>query len=623
MPRARQTAAENIRDMAGIIHLLPDSVANQIAAGEVIQRPASVVKELVENALDAKATQVDVMVIDAGKTSIQVVDNGCGMSETDARMAFERHATSKIKEASDLFALHTMGFRGEALPSVASVSEVELRTRAAGEELGCCISLAGSRVTGQRPVNCAAGANFTVRNLFYNVPARRRFLKSNQTELVNIISEFERIALAHPDVRFTLKSDGNAIHDLPKGSRLQRIADIFGKKMNQQLLPLEVDTSLVRISGFAGTPESARKKGAKQFFFANGRYMRHPYFHRAVSNAYERIIPSDEQVCYFIYFEVDPRRIDVNIHPTKTEIKFEDEQAVFQILMAAVKESLGKFNAVPAIDFGPAPERGIPAYDPAKRVPPPRISLAGDYNPFKAAPAGARLSPARGWEKLYEGVTRRGEAAANAALAGADGGTPPQDGGSLFEAAAGQALEHYQYKKRYIVTAVQSGLMIIDQHRAHIRILYEKYRALLSGRQAMQQRIMFPEIIQLTAQQRVALGKAADDILAAGFDLSDLGNGSYAVNAIPTDTESVNAAALLRDVLDDIAGSGGVKSEMNARIALTLARDVAIRPDTALSNQKMNAIINDLFATECPNYTPDGKPVIVIIPQEKIEKLFS
>ena len=371
--------------MPDIIHLLPDSVANQIAAGEVIQRPASVVKELVENSIDAKATRIDVLITDAGKTCIQIVDNGCGMSETDARLAFERHATSKISKASDLFCLHTMGFRGEALPSIAAVSQVELRTKMSEEKLGVCLSIEGSKVVDQQPVACDVGANFMVKNLFFNIPARRRFLKSNQTEFNNIVAEFEKIVLAHPEVRFSLVNNDSVVYDLPSGTYLQRIADIFGKRMNQQLLHIEVDTSIVRIKGFVGTPESSRKKGAKQFFFVNGRYMRHPYFGRAVMLAYDRLIPPDEQVPYFVYFDIDPSRIDVNIHPTKAEIKFEDEQEVFQILMASVKEAVGKFDVAPQLDFGSsATPDEIPVYDPRKKsVEQPSITLEGGYNPFE------------------------------------------------------------------------------------------------------------------------------------------------------------------------------------------------------------------------------------------------
>lgn len=604
--------------MADIIHLLPDSVANQIAAGEVIQRPASVIKELVENALDAAATQIDVMVIDAGKTSIQVVDNGCGMSESDARMAFERHATSKITAAADLFALHTMGFRGEALPSIAAVAQVELHTRQQNDNLGVALSLAASRVTDQQPVNCNIGSNFIVKNLFFNIPARRRFLKSNQTELNNIINEFERIVLAHDEVHFTLRSDDNLIYDLPKSSTLQRIANVFGRNINRQLLPLNVETSIAKIKGFVGTPDSAKKKGTRRFFFVNGRYMRHPYFERAIMTAYERLIPQNEQVNYFVYFDVPPERIDVNIHPTKTEIKFEDEQAVFQILLAAVKESLGKFNAAPSIDFDTASKPDIPVYDPLRKVAAPHISLHDDYNPF-ASSAHNSKTPSD-WQKLYDGITKHGETAVAASLDNAPEAASLSE--QVLKTNEKPALEHYQYKQKYIITAVQSGLMIIDQHRAHMRILYDKYLRQLSAQNTLSQRIMFPELIHLTPQQQNTLAATADEIIAAGFEISDFGDGSFAINALPAGTESLNAAELLRDVLDEMEHTKA-KEEIDKKIALALARNIALKYGTKLSNEEMSTIINELFASETPNYTPDGKLVLMIIRHEKIEKTFS
>ena len=376
--------------MSDIIHLLPDSVANQIAAGEVIQRPASVIKELVENAIDAEATEIHVLVTDAGKTCIQVIDDGKGMSETDARLSFERHATSKIREASDLFALRTMGFRGEALASVAAVAEVELKTRPAGEELGTRLVIAGSKVESQEAVSCPKGSNFSVKNLFFNIPARRKFLKANSTELSNILAEFERIALVHPDVAFYLYSNDAELFNLPVMPLRQRILAIFGKKLNQQLLSVDVDTTMIKVSGFVAKPEASRKKGAHQYFFVNGRYMRHPYFHKAVMDAYEQLIPAGEQISYFIYFEVDPANIDVNIHPTKTEIKFENEQAIWQILSAAVKESLGKFNAVPSIDFDTEGMPDIPAFEQSRPIEPPKVHYNADFNPFKTSSPTAR-----------------------------------------------------------------------------------------------------------------------------------------------------------------------------------------------------------------------------------------
>ena len=348
--------------MSDIIQLLPDSVANQIAAGEVIQRPASVIKELVENSVDAGARHIQVLVTDAGRTAIQVIDDGKGMSETDARLSFERHATSKIRQAQDLFALTTMGFRGEALASIAAVAQIELRTRQEADELGTHLSISGSRFTGQEPCSCPAGSNFLIENLFYNVPARRKFLKSNSTELANIVTAFERIALVYPDIAFTLSSNGTEMFNLRSGSLRQRIADIFGRKMDSDLIPVEVETTLCSIKVYVGKPETSKKKGAQQYFFVNGRYMKHPYFNKAVMAAFERLIPMGEQVPYFIYFTIEPANIDVNIHPTKTEIKFENEQAIWQILSAAVRESIGVFNDVPSIDFDTEDRPDIPVF---------------------------------------------------------------------------------------------------------------------------------------------------------------------------------------------------------------------------------------------------------------------
>ncbi len=601
--------------MPDIIHLLPDSVANQIAAGEVIQRPASVVKELVENSIDAKATRIDVLITDAGKTCIQIVDNGCGMSETDARLAFERHATSKISKASDLFCLHTMGFRGEALPSIAAVSQVELRTKMSEEKLGVCLSIEGSKVVDQQPVACDVGANFMVKNLFFNIPARRRFLKSNQTEFNNIVAEFEKIVLAHPEVRFSLVNNDSVVYDLPSGTYLQRIADVFGKRMNQQLLHIEVDTSIVRIKGFVGTPESSRKKGAKQFFFVNGRYMRHPYFGRAVMLAYDRLIPPDEQVPYFVYFDIDPSRIDVNIHPTKAEIKFEDEQEVFQILMASVKEAVGKFDVAPQLDFGSsATPDEIPVYDPRKKsVEQPSITLEGGYNPFENS-APPRNSAPRNWQKLFDGISSHNEVSQEDII---------PDVVEPKNPVLGRSLEHFQYKQRYIMTSVHSGLMVIDQHRAHVRILYERFLKNLSERKCAGERLIFPETVKLTPVESSALAASAGEIIAAGFDISDLGDGSFAINALPAGTETLNATELLKDVLAETDGETGIKEEIDKHIALVLARHAAISVGSELGDKEMGGMIDELFATSSPKYTPDGKLVVAIIPQEKIEGLFS
>jgi len=388
--------------MSDVIQLLPDSVANQIAAGEVIQRPASVVKELVENSIDAGAKDIEVIVTDAGRTALRVIDNGQGMSETDARLSFERHATSKIRQADDLFSLRTMGFRGEALPSIAAVAQVQLQTRTAQDEVGTRLTLAASHVVAQEPVGCPVGCDFLVENLFYNVPARRKFLKSNTTELNNILQAFERIVLVYPDIHFSLTSDHSLLRQLRPGTLKQRIIDICGKRLGQELLPVEVKTSLCHVTGFVGRPESARKKGAQQFFFVNGRYMRHPYFHKGVQNAFERLVPQGTQVPYFLYLTVPPAEIDVNIHPTKTEIKFENEQGIFQILSTAVRDAVGRFCDLTTIDFDQEGAPDIPAFDPNLHASIPQPQYNPAYNPFKQTAQAGRTAPVdKDWQQLF------------------------------------------------------------------------------------------------------------------------------------------------------------------------------------------------------------------------------
>ena len=621
--------------MSDIIRLLPDSVANQIAAGEVIQRPASVIKELVENAVDAGARHIDVLVVDAGKTSIQVIDDGKGMSETDARLSFERHGTSKIREAADLFALHTMGFRGEALASIAAVAQVELRTRMEGEELGTMLTISGSKVEGQEAVSCPKGSSFSVKNLFFNVPARRKFLKSNQTELSNILAEFERIVLVNPEVSFTLHHNGTELFNLPALQLRQRIMGVFGKKMNQELLSLDVDTTLIRVSGFVGKPETARKKGARQYFFVNGRYMRHPYFHKAVMDAYEQLVPAGEQVSYFIYFEVDPAHIDVNIHPSKTEIKFENEQAVWQILAAAVKETLGKFNAVPSIDFDTEGMPDIPASDasPYAGIQPPKVSYNPDYNPFNtsAAPPSSYSRSGQDWEQLYAGLERHASSQnlhPDESEYKMEGGNSAEEAPGLYDRveeapAGGNSGKHYQFKGRFILTSVKSGLMIIDQQRAHIRILYDKYIDQISHRQGVSQRVMFPDIVQFPLSEAAILQEIMEDLSFLGFDLTDLGGGSYAVNGVPAGIEGLNPIELIQNMVHTAMEKGGkVKEEVQRILALTLAKAAAIVPGQVLTDEEMTGLVDGLFAVATPNYTPDGKTVLSVIQEDDLEKLF-
>lgn len=613
--------------MSDVIQLLPDSVANQIAAGEVIQRPASVIKELVENSVDAGAKTIKVVVVDAGRTSLQVIDDGCGMSETDARLAFERHATSKIRQASDLFSLQTMGFRGEALPSIAAVAQVELTTRMATDDVGSRLTIHGSKVVSQEPVACPVGCNFKVDNLFFNVPARRKFLKSNATELNNILTAFERIVLVYPDISFTIYSNGLELMNLKAGSLRQRIVDVFGKKLNQELLPLEVDTAICKVTGFVGKPESARKKGGVDYFFVNGRFMKHAYFHKAVMGAYDRLIPIGMQVPYFIYFQVEPTDIDVNIHPTKTEIKFENEQGIWQILSAAVKDAIGKFCDVPAIDFDTEGRPDIPIFDPQRdAVSMPHVQYNPGYNPFNSS-SGTKSErgnentlrhqprvPAD-WQQLYEQHTPSQEFQEQTLF---------QDD-SVTESE--QLLQekspvHYQYKGRYIMTAVKSGLMIIDQHRADVRIRYERNLALIGQKQARTQRVLFPEVIQLSASDNVMMQQYLPDMTAMGFDMSDLGGGNYAINGVPAGSEGLDPVALVRHILTDSAEQGrGVNSELQSKLALSLARHTAIDYGQVLSNEEMEHIVNELFVCKNVNYTPDGKAILCILPQQDIEQL--
>ena len=605
--------------MSDVIQLLPDSVANQIAAGEVIQRPASVIKELVENAIDAGATTVNVLVVDAGRTSIQVIDDGRGMSETDARLAFERHATSKIRKADDLFALHTMGFRGEALASIAAVAQVELRTRLADNELGTLLTIYGSRVVSQEPVSCPVGSNFKVENLFFNVPARRKFLKTNATELNNIMTAFERIVLVYPQVAFTLHSNGSELLNLRAGNLRQRITDVFGKRYSQDLLPLDVQTAMGHITGFVGKPETARKKGAHDFFFVNGRYMKHAYFHKAVMNAYDRIAPVGTQVPYFIYFDVNPADIDVNIHPTKTEIKFENEQAIWQILTAAVKDAIGKFCEVPSIDFDTQGQPDIPVFDPTRNVAPPTPQYNPSYNPFKER-ASRKPSVPDDWQQLYEGLGNQGnqhieEPALFETPLGEDWGGAI--GGTLADASL-----HYQYKATYIMTAVKSGLMIIDQYRADMRILYERYREQLQSRSGKSQRLLFPEVVQFAPSDAVMFAKLLPELEALGFDLADLGGHSYAVNGIPAGTEGIDVSMLLQSIVSDaVEHTAEAADELSHSLALSMARTAAIPHGQILSNDEMESVVNQLFACSNVNYTPDGKAILCILPQRDIEQL--
>ncbi|GHT32060.1 DNA mismatch repair protein MutL [Bacteroidia bacterium] len=589
--------------MSDIIHLLPDSIANQIAAGEVIQRPSSVIKELVENAIDAGASKIQVIVKDAGRTLIQVIDDGKGMSETDARMAFERHATSKIRTADDLFRLRTMGFRGEALASIAAIAHVELRTRREEDELGTLIEINGSEVLSQTKIACPRGANFAIKNLFYNVPARRKFLKADSTELRNLITDFQRIALVYPEIEFEFIHNDRLLHDLRACDYKQRILDVFGKSLNNQLLDIKEDSDIIKIHGFVGKPESARRQGALTYFFVNGRYMNHSYFHRAVMQAYDKVLPPDTKPNYFIYFEVNPAQIDVNVHPTKTEIKFENENAIWSILAAAVKESMGKFNVFSPMSFDSEVEM-INNFVPSKEpVAPPKVSLNPNYNPFKSTPS------VQNWEKLYEDVEKPSVVE-----------TPQEENAIEYEEETSLS-DFFQIQKKYILRSTEAGIMLIDQRRAHLRVLFEENLRTIATQKGSSQTLLFPEILDLNPEDMPLLEAMRDDLRFLGFDLSDGGKNALQINAVPAVLEGANGAAVIEQMIDTQKNkSMDIKTDLHETIALALAKSTAIKSGQKLTAEEMSRLFNRLLNTSNPNYAPDGKAVIALIGNEEIER---
>ena len=609
----------------------------------MVQRPSSIIKEMVENSIDADATSVKVLVTDGGKTTVQVIDDGKGMSETDARLSFERHATSKIQKASDLFCLTTMGFRGEALASIAAVAQVELKTRRKEDELGTMIQVAGSKIEKQEPVACPAGSNFLVQNLFFNVPARRKFLKSNQTELTNVVADFQRIVLVHPEISFSLYNNGVEMFHLPAASVRQRIIDVFGKKINAELLPIEVETSLVSISGYVGKPESSKKKGVHQYFFVNGRYMRHPYFHSAVMKAYENLIPVGEHVSYFIYFAVDASSIDVNVHPTKTEIKFDNEQPIWQVLSAAVRETIGQFCNVPLIDFDVEGKPDIPAIGANTSIPHQPKLAPSSYNPFKTE--GSRsYSQSAGWEKLFDKYSNPVSSEGDEGLSSiqmnpsekipGEGEVPEGDNlqGSIWNAVMGRdgvaapfdvTVQKFQYKGRYIVLPSANGIMVVNQHRAHVRVLFDQNMQCINSGNRPSQKELFPIVVQFEKADCIVLENLMEDICSLGFDLSNLGGGAYSVNGIPAGLEGIDISTLLHDmVVSAKEMTNDIRREAQEALALTMAENAAIVYGQVLSSMEMERLLRDLFATKIPARTPDGKLVYTILDDKMLNDLF-
>lgn len=624
--------------MSDVIKLLPDSVANQIAAGEVIQRPASVIKELVENAIDADATEINIVLKDAGRTLIQVIDNGKGMSATDARLAFERHSTSKIRNADDLFSLHTMGFRGEALASIAAISQLELRTARKEDQVGTKILISGSKCESQEPDICPPGSNFMIKNLFYNVPARRKFLKSNQVELSNIVKEFEKLALVNHNTDFSITHNDTLLYKLLGGSFKRRIIDLFGKSLDSQLIPLNLDTSLVKIEGFISKPENSRRRNALQYMFVNGRYMRHPYFHKAIMSSYEELITQDSQPNYFLNFTVEPETIDVNIHPTKTEIKFENEAPIWQIISAAVKEVLGKFSVV-AIDFDVEDAPEIPAFTNSKEVSKPNIDIDPAYNPFVSNSNKTTTnvykqkvpSSMQNWEVLYDNFTKsKMEMPKSSDLEEFEDLTASKTenfiSSTIFEEEETKnnninGINTIQVKGKYLISSISSGLMIIDQHRAHLKVLFDRYIKQLQQSEIVSQGIMFPIVLHLNVSQSVLLEEIADSMNKMGFNLSHLSANDWSVNGIPMGLENVDVKDTILQVLDEVNDGGkDLSGKLYDRIALAVARSGAIGYGKILTNIESEKLIEELLSLPEPNYTPDGKKVIAIINMDQISK---
>ena len=624
--------------MSDIIKLLPDSVANQIAAGEVIQRPSSVIKELVENSIDAGADDIHIILKEAGRSLIQVIDNGKGMSATDARLAFERHSTSKITCAEDLFSLHTMGFRGEALASIAAISQLELRTCRKEDSIGTKLLISASKCEKQEPEMCPVGANFIIKNLFFNVPARRKFLKSNQVELSNIIKEFEKLALVNHNVSFTLVHNDSTIYKLLGGSFKQRIIDLFGRSLDMQLIPLKLETSLIKIDGFISKPENSRKRNALQYFFVNGRYMRHPYFHKAVLTSYDELIANDVQPNYFLNFTVEPESIDVNIHPTKTEIKFENEAPIWQIISAAVKETLGKFSVVPSIDFDTEDAPEIPAFTNDTECTKPNIDFDPTYNPFEVSKSKVNSGyksqipgSLKNWEILGESFTKSKIYQPDEEPLSPEPMVelPIKDNfisSSIFSDNVDEVKNNiicFQFNGKYIVSSVSSGIILVDQHRAHVKVLYERYLKQIERDEIVSQGIMFPVMLHLTPAQGAVMGEITDGLNKLGFNLSHLGGNDWTVNGMPTGVEKLDIEDTILQVIDEVnEGGKELSAKLFDKIALSVARSGAIPYGKKLSNSEAEALVEDLLALPDPNYTPDGKKVINTLSLEQINKMF-
>ncbi|PRD54080.1 DNA mismatch repair endonuclease MutL [Sphingobacterium gobiense] len=627
--------------MSDIIQLLPDSVANQIAAGEVVQRPASAVKELIENAIDAGADKIKLIVKDAGKSFIQVIDNGCGMSITDARLCFERHATSKIRQAEDLFAIRTMGFRGEALASIAAIAQVELKSRRVEDELGTIIEIEGSKVISQQPEALPSGTSIAVKNLFYNIPARRNFLKSNSVEMRHIIDEFQRVALAHPSIFFSMHSDGHELFHLPSETLKQRIVHLFGNNYNQRLVPVEEDTTIITVSGFVGKPEFAKKTRGEQFFFVNKRFVKDPYLHHAVMNAYEDILPVDTYPLYVLFIEIDPSKIDINVHPTKTEIKYEDDKAMYAILRSTVKRSLGRYNITPTLDFNQETSfANLITNKPLEEIQAPTISFNPNFNPFEetnSSSASSRSSSyaaglekksgiPQNWDSLYQ-ITQK-DVSEQLSLHEEEktfSGVSAGERTSSSPISADTIKQFFQLHNRFIVSQIHSGFMLIDQQAAHERILFEHYMELLENHQGSSQQSLFPQTVELNPADYALMEDILPEIQTLGFQVRPFGKTTFIVDGIPADLgQGINETQILEQLLEDFKNNKD-ELQLNKRenLARSLAKNAAIKPGTALDNQEMSELIDKLFATQSPSISIHGKPIVVTITLQELMERFN
>ncbi|GAA4061874.1 DNA mismatch repair endonuclease MutL [Flavobacterium cheonanense] len=616
--------------MSSIIQLLPDHVANQIAAGEVVQRPASVVKELLENAVDAGATDIKLIIKDAGKSLVQVIDNGKGMSVTDSRLCFERHATSKIRQAEDLFSLHTKGFRGEALASIAAIAHVEMKTKQEQDELGTHIIIEGSKFVSQEPSVLPKGTSFAVKNLFFNIPARRNFLKSETVEFRHIVDEFQRVALAHPNIYFTMYHNGSEMFNLPNSNYRQRIVNVFSGKTNEKLVPIQEETEIVTIEGFVGKPEFAKKNRGEQFFFVNDRFIKSGYLHHAVMAAYEGLLPNGSQPTYFIYLNVPPNTIDINIHPTKTEIKFDDEHALYAILRSTIKHSLGQFNVAPVLDFDRDPNLDTPYQYQNKTAEYPTVQVDSTFNPFADEKPSKQFSggsnsykkqevASSNWESLYVGLKNDTSEVETFSF------ESEEVTASLFDEKEEQTINRtYQIHKKYIVSPIKSGMVIMDQGRAHQRVLYEQFLTNMTVHQASSQQLLFPLQMYFSNNELKLIAELKPSLENTGFVFEAFDTDSIHISGIPVNTTESEISMVLEQLLSDLQdGIPDSSFSQNDTIAKSMAKSLAVKTGTYLTEKEQENLVNNLFACKEPNVSPFQKPTFITMRVEDIDKRFA